>query len=205
MKKTIVMALLSLLAVAFISCSNETNNPDNKNPVLKSAQNPPAIISYSCVGECSTGGSCDMEWDLTTHKIKCLCEGCAMSFEIDNPSDRSTASRANASEIMEGLSDHMQVTHHTTEYRITGIVQTISDLAEVFEILYTVDGVAYSVMIVYEFDTTDALVPKKKILIDCSGSCANSPGNCVVEYDLITSKVKCACEDDNCTMTVSNL
>lgn len=209
MKKTILTVILSLMVVTtcFIiySCSKESRNTETKSASLKRAQTP-AVIKYSCVGQCSsTNEECGMEMDLTTNKVKCTCEGCAMSLEIENPSDRSTTTRANFVEIAQGMNDHIQATHQKTEYQITSIVQTFYDLAEVFEIIYTVDGVSYSVMVVYEFDSTDALTPKKKILIDCSGSCANSPGNCVEEYNLSTGSIKCACEDDNCTMTITDL
>jgi hypothetical protein len=209
MKKTILTVLLPLMLVTtcFIiySCSKESKKTEAKSEILKKSQ-PSASIKYSCVGQCNgTNEECGMEFDLTTNKVKCTCEGCAMSFEIENPSDHSTATRANFVEIAQGMNNHILATHQTTNYLITSIVQTFYDLSEVFEIIYTVDSVYYSVMVVYEFDSTDALTPKKKILIDCSGSCANSPGNCVEEYNLSTGTVKCACEDDNCTMTVSNL
>jgi len=45
-------------------------------------------------------------------------------------------------------------------------------------------------MVVYEFDSTYAQTPKKKIRVDGSGSCANFPEHCVEEYNIGRGTVK---------------
>ncbi len=212
MKKLLSISLLVLLAgsgvfFALNSCTKENKDSDSKEIFrIEKSEPAPKIIEVSCAGTCTgTTNACGQTWNQQSGDVTCNCEGCTMTFTIDNPADRSTTSRANLPELASAFNDYVVTTHSTNDYMITSFKHILYDKVEIIEIVYEINSESFSVMIVVTYDTIDALTAKNKVLVDCHGSCAANPGNCIEKANVLTGEVYCGCEDDNCKMTIQEL
>lgn len=210
MKKLNTLALL--LFLFFVSCNKTSgcklniNDQFDSNPTLKD-QPTGNKYSYSCRGDCTGGGQCEMVHFVQQNYVECSCEGCVLNVTIETA--EGTFQAENPEELIELL-----LSKYLYLDELQSFIKTQLDTDEFFLTnieLYENEGGYY---LLYDYSTNMGAAGSimyatsasgEKFQIDCRGSCDGEGETCRERFVFNPRSAECTCESDNCSMTITQV
>lgn len=158
-----------------------------------------------CEGGCNQPGQCQLAGPITQYLECTSCsEGCAMVYTSLNREmleDKFEINIKGDSSIEELAAHSYQITFkkNPENIKVTSVEIEEDNVAKAMSVMYQDDkGNKSSFMIVEYKESVSSRDPKKKIKIDCTGSC-----DCRERYIFGTGGIECTCSP--CDMTVTEL